>query len=90
MPENFEDKFNKLMKNQGMEKLAEKPKEVFKVYFENTDGAMSGVLAEFDTKKELDEWMEQEGGAIKDDNPGGRIIVEEGFSELEEEESEEK
>lgn len=63
-----------------MDKLIEKPKEVFIARFFSEDEP-SKVIVEFDTKEEIDDWYEAQGKWLEEEE-GGRIKIDFGQSEL--------
>ena len=80
MSENIENKFKKLMEREGMEKLVEKPKEVFIARFRLYDEKDATLIEKFDTKEEMNGWYEAFGKWLEEE--GGVIEFDEGPSEL--------
>ncbi len=74
------EKFEKLMKREGLGKLIEGAREVYIARFVDPYGDPI-VIEEFDTKKEYDEWYENVGKGIEEAE-GAKIKMDFGPSEL--------
>ena len=70
------------MKQAGLEKIVEKPKEVWIVRHRLPDEQEATIVEEFDTKKEMEDWIDSTGKALTDEY-GGKIEFDCGPSELE-------
>ena len=77
-----EEKFNNLMSGQGLENLTENLKEVYIVRHRLLDEKEATLVEEFDTKGEMDEWIDDSGRAILEEH-GGKFEFERGPSERE-------
>jgi hypothetical protein len=75
------NEFEKLMKREGMERLTERPKEVYIARFRLYGEEDVTLVEEFDTKEDRDIWYESFGKMLEEEE-GGKIEFDNGPSEL--------